>query len=192
MSAPHTAAFAPPAFRTFLPRQATHPSATPLRARHARFLTHAQAPPPESPPPEGSSRRENDLLERLAAIPDAERTPEQTPLSDTRGRLNEAARYLQGPLFADFERFLDRPSRLLSAAALAILFGFFSATSASTIIGSVADWDPLAAAVLLVWTEGFTKVYYGREKKSRLLQLINGFKIGLIYGMTVDAFKLST
>lgn len=37
------------------------------------------------------------------------------------------------------------PLRRMSAATLFLLLGFFSATSAATIIGSVADWDPLAA-----------------------------------------------
>jgi len=35
----------------------------------------------------------------------------------------------------------------MTAATLALLLGFFSATSAATIIGSVADWDPLAAGM---------------------------------------------
>lgn len=37
------------------------------------------------------------------------------------------------------------PLRRMTAASLSLLLGFFSATSAATIIGSVADWDPLAA-----------------------------------------------
>jgi len=39
------------------------------------------------------------------------------------------------------------PLRRMTAATLALLLGFFSATSAATIIGSVADWDPLAAGM---------------------------------------------
>ena len=54
-----------------------------------------------------------------------------------------------------------------------ILFGFFSATSAITIIGSVADWDPLAAAVMLCWTELFTKIFYFDQIKSFNFKLIN-------------------
>lgn len=160
--------------------------------RHATIRVTTRSQGESTPPPEPVPRRENNLLERLNAIPDKEPPTPSKKLLESPGRLREAIQYLKGPLFEDFERFLDNPIRLLSAASLSILFGFFSATSASTIIGSVADWDPLAAAVLLIWTEGFTKIYYRREKKSRLLRLINAFKIGLIYGMTVDAFKLST
>lgn len=103
-------------------------------------------------------------------------------------------------LFSDFGRdtsqriedYLRPPIRRLTAGAFAIVFGFFAATAASTIIGSVADWDPLAAAVLLIWTESFTRAYYKTKEKSQLLRLLNAFKIGVTYGMVVDAFKLST
>eukprot|EP00170_Pyropia_yezoensis_P003410 contig_14257_g3417 len=80
----------------------------------------------------------------------------------------------------------------MSAATLFLLLGFFSATSAATIIGSVADWDPLAAAVLIVYTEGLTRSYYASPAPSVVLQLANAFKVGLEYGLFVDAFKLST
>lgn len=81
----------------------------------------------------------------------------------------------------------------MTAATLSLLLGFFSATSAATIIGSVADWDPLAAAVLIVYTEGLTRAYYSSTTPpSVVLQLANAFKVGLEYGLFVDAFKLST
>lgn len=102
--------------------------------------------------------------------------------------------YLPKGLNKDLDEYLTTPLRILPASAIFLLIGFFAATSATTIIGSVADWDPLAAAVLLIVTEGFTKFYYQTPKvrSSRLLQLINSFKVGLIYGMTVEALKLCT
>mmetsp|Transcript_1327 Transcript_1327/g.2900 ORF Transcript_1327/g.2900 Transcript_1327/m.2900 type:complete len:147 (+) Transcript_1327:39-479(+) len=79
----------------------------------------------------------------------------------------------------------------LSLGVFFLFFGFFSATSAITIIGSVADWDPLAAAVLLCWIELFTKLFYSSEKLTNFLKLLNSFKIGIILGMFVDAFKIT-
>lgn len=79
----------------------------------------------------------------------------------------------------------------LSLGAFFLLFGFFSATSAITIIGSVADWDPLAAAVMLCWIEAFTELFYAAEDPPLAFRLINGFKIGINLGMFVDAFKLT-
>lgn len=144
------------------------------------------------------SGRVNDLLARLDKID----LPEDPDAEIKRAR---ADRYLQresqliwlstrlfGEMADDCSSYLNEPVHTMVAASLAILFGFFSATSAATIIGSVADWDPLAAAVLLVWTEAFTRVYYSAKEKTLVLRLANAFKIGLIYGMAVDAFKLST
>lgn len=146
--------------------------------------------------PEGDEdpRREDNLLQRLGQLPEP---PEPSDsrleyIQESRGQLASAVQYLIKDLNADIERLLSNPFTQISSAIIAILFGVFSATSAATIIGSVADWDPLAAAVLLIWTEGYTKLYYGLKKKTKLLRLINAFKIGLMYGMTIDAFKLST
>jgi hypothetical protein len=80
----------------------------------------------------------------------------------------------------------------ISLGIFFILFGFFSATSAITIIGSVADWDPLAAAVMLCWTEFFTKIFYYSDHKTFKIKLINSFKIGINFGMFVDALKLTS
>lgn len=79
----------------------------------------------------------------------------------------------------------------LTLGVFFLFFGFFSATSAITIIGSVADWDPLAAAVLLCWIELFTKFFYGSQKSTNFFRFLNTFKIGIVFGMFVDAFKLT-
>lgn len=113
-------------------------------------------------------------------------------VSQSQGIIDFFFNYLTKGLTEDVDQYLSSPFRLVSIAAVVLLFGFFAATSATTIIGSVADWDPLAAAVLLILTEGFTKYYYTRPNNSRLVQLVNAFKIGLIYGMVVDSFKLCT
>ncbi|CAN8064037.1 unnamed protein product [Agarophyton chilense] len=150
--------------------------------------------------PKQSWRREDDLLSRLNAIPEDVTNPadrfrlSDTPapnLIDTESQLSNILKYFRRDLTPSIDDYLSNPIHLLAAAALALLFGFFSATAAATIIGSVADWDPLAAAVLLIWTESFTKYYYTLDRPSRILQIVNAFKIGLIYGMTVDALKLT-
>lgn len=144
------------------------------------------------------ARRRNDLLERLDQISlpsqsdsTAENSPGRAFLS-RESQLIYITTQLPKESFQCFENYFSNPHRKLLAASIAILFGNFCATSATTIIGSVADWDPLAAAVLLVLVEGFTKYYFRTKDKSFLLRLANAFKVGLIYGMIVDAFKLST
>lgn len=110
----------------------------------------------------------------------------------SQGIIDFVFKYVKIGLNEDVNNFFDTPVKILPVAAASLLFGFFAATSATTIIGSVADWDPLAAAVLLILTESFTKYYYSEPRSSRLLQLANAFRIGLVYGMVVDSFKLCT
>lgn len=162
-----------------------------------RQLPYAQNSPPSSEPPsdqsdDGDSLSLLRLIESAPSIPEAEDTRVGEEVSRSKSLISYFFSYLREGLSEDVDLALARPEYLVLSAGLALLFGFFSATSASTIIGSVADWDPLASAVLLIWTESFTKFYYQRSRRSKLLQLINAFKIGLIYGMTVDAFKLTT
>lgn len=59
--------------------------------------------------------------------------------------------------------------------------------------GVAAVPHPTPAAVLIVYTEGLTRAYYSSTAPpSVVLQLANAFKVGLEYGLFVDAFKLST
>lgn len=155
-------------------------------------------PPPRSEAEASRSQRRNDLLERLDRISAYEKVSTEQTQQSYNGYLSSGSQLIyltsQFPKKAcqDVEKYLKSPARLLVAASIAILFGNFCATSATTIIGSVADWDPLAAAVLLVLVESFTKYYFRTPNKSVLLRLANAFKVGLIFGMIADAFKLST
>lgn len=150
---------------------------------------------PENQPPPVSAQI---FLDQLNSPELNKQFGEQQPtelglrISQSQGIIDFFFNYLTKGLTEDVDQYLSSPFRLVSIAAVVLLFGFFAATSATTIIGSVADWDPLAAAVLLILTEGFTKYYYTHPNNSRLLQLVNAFKIGLIYGMVVDSFKLCT
>lgn len=180
------------------------PSISPLKLDSQPFFRRyiATAKRSGSRPP--NSKRpwnlNDNLLKRLESIPDA-LSPDGTPnlanqkesnFSSTHTQLISIVTYLHRDLSPSIDKYLSKPLHLLSSSALAILFGFFCATAAATIIGSVADWDPLAAAVLLIWIETYSKYYYTKTRRSRFLQIINAFKIGLIYGMTIDALKLST
>ncbi|KAA8491592.1 protein ycf20 [Porphyridium purpureum] len=104
----------------------------------------------------------------------------------------ERARVAVGSCVRIADEYLTaRPIRKLTSGAVALLLGFFASTAASTIIGSVADWDPLAAFVLLLWSETLTKAYYKSASPSNALTLLNTFKCGVIFGMCLDALKLA-
>jgi Protein of unknown function (DUF565) len=91
---------------------------------------------------------------------------------------------------------LSNPWRRLSAIALSFLFGTFLGTAISTTAGQAADWDIIAAAVLIVFTEFISLLFYrinqkGQER-SLWLDILNTLKIGLTYSLFVEAFKLGS
>lgn len=95
---------------------------------------------------------------------------------------------------------LQNPWRRLSLVLISVLFGNFLATAIATISGQNADWDVVVAAVLVVLTEVVSWLVY-RNSRSRqqpepqprlVLEILNGVKIGLIYGFFIEAFKIGS
>mmetsp|Transcript_6061 Transcript_6061/g.10778 ORF Transcript_6061/g.10778 Transcript_6061/m.10778 type:complete len:184 (+) Transcript_6061:126-677(+) len=84
-------------------------------------------------------------------------------------------------------------TRLILAGSLALTVGYFAATVVITIVGEQQDWDSVAGAVLLLITESFTRLFYSRVEvnKSPSMIVINTFKVGLVYGLIYDAFRLA-
>lgn len=87
----------------------------------------------------------------------------------------------------------------LSHSILNILLGFFIATALSTIPGQTGDWGVIAASILVTYYEIINYTIYSDSyrlrsyiQRSILLSNINTIKIGIIYGLFVDAFKLGS
>jgi hypothetical protein len=79
--------------------------------------------------------------------------------------------------------------------------GFFASSIVDTSLGEFSEWAVVGSSVLVATTEGFNACYFHYKTKSCvcknsyakiLLDLLNFFKIGLIYGLIVDAFKLGS
>ena len=51
------------------------------------------------------------------------------------------------------------------ASFLAILLGFFSANTLSTILGQTGDWGILSSGILVALIESINKVVYNHKKK---------------------------
>nr|WKT07832.1 hypothetical chloroplast RF20 [Klebsormidium sp. TAA2-JRJ3pt]WKT07834.1 hypothetical chloroplast RF20 [Klebsormidium sp. TAA2-JRJ3pt] len=108
----------------------------------------------------------------------------------------------------------SRQGLSLTAATLFLLAGFFQATTLSTVLGQTGDWDILASAGLVALTELAGVCLYKsssypffKESKIRIVKGIelakspvpgwaakaaNMWKIGLMYGLFVDGFKLGS
>jgi Protein of unknown function (DUF565) len=104
------------------------------------------------------------------------------------------------------------PWRRLSLVALSLLLGNLFATVIASTTGQLAQWDVLVSACLVVVVELISWLYYHTPKLVRtssetldgsrgesssvarplVSDLLNAIKIGLMYGLFVDAFKLGS
>jgi hypothetical protein len=82
----------------------------------------------------------------------------------------------------------------LSFNLLNILLGFFVATALSTIPGQTGDWGVIAAALMVTFYEIASQFIYSRvnSESHKLKKQVNSVKIGILYGLFVDAFKLGS
>lgn len=89
----------------------------------------------------------------------------------------------------------------ISLQLLSFLIGFFIATALSTIPAQTGDWGIVAAAIIVTNQEIISKVIYKYKtfkvvpKSSIITELLkqcNNIKIGILYGLFVDAFKLGS
>nr|YP_009391818.1 hypothetical protein [Acrosorium ciliolatum]ARW59962.1 hypothetical protein [Acrosorium ciliolatum] len=73
-----------------------------------------------------------------------------------------------------------------------LMLGFFIASAISTIPAQTGDWGIISGAIIITINEILSKIIYKHNKKYILLYFINDIKIGIIYGLFVDAFKLGS
>ena len=80
--------------------------------------------------------------------------------------------------------------------------GFLGSSLIDTSLGEFSEWAVVGSSILVATIEGFNAVYFFYRKNQNLLNsssylgllfdLLNYFKLGLIYGLIVDAFKLGS
>mgnify|MGYP001144077701 CR=1 FL=1 len=106
-------------------------------------------------------------------------------------RLNRAT----SVLLSRVETWLSNPWRRISLIIIGLLFGFFLASAISTIAGQRANLDVIVAAVLMVPLETVSWLAYTRNRpirESLIVQTLNAIRLGLIYSLFVEAFKLGS
>nr|YP_010951496.1 Ycf20 [Laurencia catarinensis]WMP12435.1 Ycf20 [Laurencia catarinensis] len=64
----------------------------------------------------------------------------------------------------------------------------------STVPAQTGDWNIISGAIITTCYEIISKALYKNHKRktSVTVGLINNFKIGIVYGLFVDAFKLGS
>lgn len=96
---------------------------------------------------------------------------------------------------ARLEQWLRNPWRRTSVQLLAVLFGFVIGQFIASIAGQNADLDVTMAAIFLGICESYSWFIYRSNRqwpKSLFFQSLNWLKIGFLYCMFLEAFKLAS
>nr|YP_009257499.1 hypothetical chloroplast RF20 [Coeloseira compressa]ANH09582.1 hypothetical chloroplast RF20 [Coeloseira compressa] len=76
---------------------------------------------------------------------------------------------------------------------ITLFLGFFISTVFSTIPAQTGDWGIIAASIIVTVNESISKLIYNKNFHSyHVFKIINFIKIGIIYGLFVDSFKLGS
>ena len=91
-------------------------------------------------------------------------------------------------------QWLTNPWRRLSLIIISFLFGFFLGTAVSTTAGQKAELDIVIAGFLVTITEVISRIFYSRRiaVNSIWLESVNILKVGFIYSLFIEAFKLGS
>lgn len=84
-------------------------------------------------------------------------------------------------------------SNYLSTNLISLLLGFFIATVLSTIPAQTGDSSIVAASIIVTFNEILSNlIYNSRNYTLSILSPIKYTKIGIVYGLFVEAFKLGS
>ena len=81
--------------------------------------------------------------------------------------------------------------------------GFLTSSIIDTSLGEFSEWAIVGASLVIANIESFNNFYYFLTSRNKiflvdkpslvaLLDTLNFFKIGIVYGLLVDAFKLGS
>jgi Protein of unknown function (DUF565) len=94
------------------------------------------------------------------------------------------------------------PWRRSSFILISLLLGFFLASVISTVSGAKSEQDIVTAGVVVLIVELTNRYVYSRNRVTsvdaslapRLLttEILNSIKLGLVYGLFLEAFKLGS
>lgn len=96
----------------------------------------------------------------------------------------------------------SNPWRRTSLIAISLLLGFFLASVISTSTGAKSELDILAAAITVFFVELTNRFVYSQKRLTRsdgtiaprplTSEMLNSIKLGITYGLFLEAFKLGS
>nr|YP_009297427.1 hypothetical protein Eryt_102 [Erythrotrichia carnea]AOM66770.1 hypothetical protein Eryt_102 [Erythrotrichia carnea] len=95
------------------------------------------------------------------------------------------------------------PLGRLTSTLISLLIGFFLATVLATLPSQTGDWGVVAGGIAVYFDDKFEQFLQGSSNcftfynvrpfyLMSVLDTLNSIKIGIIYGLFVDAFKLGS
>ena len=86
---------------------------------------------------------------------------------------------------------------------ISLFSGFLFSSIIDTSLGEFNEWAIVGASLIVATTESFNKFYYfilkqtqdkynNKKQTINLFGSLNNFKVGIIYGLIVDGFKLGS
>jgi hypothetical protein len=125
------------------------------------------------------------------------------PIHPFIGMQNTRLNSLINRLTSQLQVWLVNPWRRLSLVIIGTLFGFFLANVIATVTGQTADLDVLAALIMVALTELISWLVYSNRRltieqnqqprqRPFGIELINAIKLGVTYGLFLEAFKLGS
>ncbi len=88
--------------------------------------------------------------------------------------------------------FQRRSYRMLLWKTIFIFVGFYLASVITLSFGALGINDVVAGALCVFVYETITRWYYKTSRPGRKLEFVNCFKLGLVYSLIADAFKLGS
>ena len=94
-----------------------------------------------------------------------------------------------GLLKTRIENWSSNPARALSLLLIAVLIGFLLGSSITSVAGVLGQMDPVVTMVVVLGTELTIRL---RSKRSGRIveQMLDMLRIGLLYALFLEAFKL--
>lgn len=99
-------------------------------------------------------------------------------------------------------RWSRQPWRRVSLILISLLFGFFLASVISTSTGAKSELDIIAAGVTVAVVELINRFVYSPKRlpladgspmpKPLTTEMLNSLKLGITYGLFLEAFKLGS
>jgi Protein of unknown function (DUF565) len=95
-------------------------------------------------------------------------------------------------------RWLFNPWRRLSVVLISLLGGNFFGVAIASVSGQAAEQDVVVAAMLVAAAELISRFVYSRRRPAPDIPVplgydaVNAFKVGVMYALFVEAFKLGS